>query len=87
MILIGMLHHRKMPTSIERTSFYALAAKEEGVDFIYFHLKGWILKIKSLMAMCIKTEFGNVQLNDFLMSFSMQGVLQSLIVQNRSLTD
>ena len=38
MILIGMLHHRKMPTSIERTSFYALAAKEEGVDFIYFSL-------------------------------------------------
>ncbi|MEF2889272.1 MAG: YheC/YheD family protein [Turicibacter sanguinis] len=46
MILIGMLHHRKMPTSIERTSFYALAAKEEGVDFIYFSPKGVDFKNK-----------------------------------------
>lgn len=46
MILIGMLHHRKMPTSIERTSFYALAAEEEGVDFIYFSPKGVDFKNK-----------------------------------------
>jgi UDP-N-acetylmuramoyl-tripeptide--D-alanyl-D-alanine ligase len=56
MILIGMLHHRKMPTSIERTSFYALAAKEEGVNFIYFSPKGVDFKNKVINGYIYRDE-------------------------------
>ena len=36
MTLIGMLHHRKDPTTVIKSYAYAAVAKAEGVDFFYF---------------------------------------------------
>ncbi len=39
MILIGMLHHRKNPKSVRKAYAYAVVAKGEGTDFIFFSPK------------------------------------------------
>lgn len=36
MTLIGMLHHRKDPSTVIKSYAYAIVAKAEGVDFVYF---------------------------------------------------
>ncbi|WNS75840.1 YheC/YheD family protein [Bacillus sp. DTU_2020_1000418_1_SI_GHA_SEK_038] len=36
MTLIGMLHHRKDPTKVNKTYAFAAVAKAEGADFFYF---------------------------------------------------
>jgi len=39
MILIGMLHHRKYPTSVTKAYAYAAVAKAEGAELLYFSPK------------------------------------------------
>ncbi|HEY2421187.1 MAG TPA: YheC/YheD family protein [Neobacillus sp.] len=39
MTLIGMLHHRKDPTTVIKSYAYAIVAKAEGADFVYFSPK------------------------------------------------
>lgn len=39
MTLIGMLHHRKDPRSVLKSYAYAIVAKAEGADFVYFSPK------------------------------------------------
>ncbi|WP_017753914.1 YheC/YheD family protein [Calidifontibacillus oryziterrae] len=36
MTLIGMLHHRKDPSTVMKSYAYAIVAKAEGADFVYF---------------------------------------------------
>jgi UDP-N-acetylmuramoyl-tripeptide--D-alanyl-D-alanine ligase len=39
MTLIGMLHHRKNPTTVIKSYAYAIVAKAEGADFVFFSPK------------------------------------------------
>ncbi|HJV31795.1 MAG TPA: YheC/YheD family protein [Bacillales bacterium] len=39
MTLIGMLHHRKHPSTVKKSYAYAIVAKAEGADFVYFSPK------------------------------------------------
>ncbi|MBS2967850.1 YheC/YheD family protein [Metabacillus sp. KIGAM252] len=40
MTLIGMLHHRRDPATVIKSYAYAIVAKAEGADFVYFTPKG-----------------------------------------------
>lgn len=48
MTLIGMLHHRKNPETVIKSYAYAIVAKAEGADFIYFSPGGVNLAVKRI---------------------------------------
>ena len=50
MTLIGMLHHRKDPTTVIKSYAYAAVAKAEGANFFYFSPGKLILSIRLLEA-------------------------------------
>ena len=75
-----MLHHRKMPTSIERTSFMPLPLRKKGVDFIYFSPKGVDFKNKVINGYIYRDEKWERAQRRFPDVIFNAGVLLNLIV-------
>ena len=48
MSLVGMLHHRKHPTSVRKAYPFAAVAKMEGIDFFYFSYRNINFSQKSI---------------------------------------
>lgn len=62
MILIGMLHHRKNPKNVRKAYAYALVAKGEGAELIYFSPKNVDFVKKTVVGFQYKDgEWQNVE--------------------------
>ena len=77
MTLIGMLHHRKDPSTVIKSYAYAAVAKAEGAKFVYFTPGSVNLVNKSIRGQVYENGKWLERICHFLMLFTMPGVLKN----------